>query len=137
MVYAYENPSHVQPVVARGDAGRVVVRLSRQAIVSCRAGRGVLLHQAARTCRATRPRGLMRYAAPTSPAGARPRYTCPRLLSVPSHGAPATSASQTRLRTAVGSKSSVAHAGRNASGQSSVSSISHRHAKPYGLVPRG
>jgi len=79
---------------------------------------------------------MNRYA--TESAGAvRPRYTCPRVVSVPSHGAPTTSAAHTRLRTAAGSKSSVVHAGRNASGQSSVSSISHRHAMAYGLLVRG
>ena len=78
----------------------------------------------------------MRYA--TESAGdERPRYTCPRLLSVPSHGAPTASASHTRRRTAAGSKSRVAHAGRNASGQVSSSSMSHCHAMAYGLVPRG
>src|SRR5262245_26553123 len=77
-----------------------------------------------------------RYA--TESAGAdRPRYTCPRLLSVPSHGAPTASELHTRWRTASGSKSSVAHAGRNASGQSSRSSMIHCHAMAYGLVPRG
>src|SRR5215475_10601942 len=79
---------------------------------------------------------LMRYA--TESAGAvRPRYTCPRVVSVPSHGAPTVSAAHTRWRTAAGSKSSVVHAGRNASGQSSASSMSQRHAMAYGRLVRG
>ena len=40
---------------------------------------------------------------------------------------------RTRARTASTSKSSVAHAGRNANGQLSSSLTSHAHASWYGL----
>jgi len=70
----------------------------------------------------------MRYAAPTSPAAARPHGGGPGSTA---HGV--ANAVRTRARTASGSSSSVAQHDRNESGQRSSSSANHASASVRGV----